>query len=316
MTNVFHTYHPAVAFVFLASALALSMACLHPVFTALSLAGALACSCVCRGGRATLLSLRWIVPLCLVVAAANPFFVASGSTELFRIGQRAIYAEALLYGLCSGGMFASVFLWFASYSSCMDSENSLALFGNAAPVVTLMVSQVLRLVPQFVSRGRAIADVQDSMSAAAPRTKKDAAQGRMRIVSVLMGWGMEDALERSCAMRARGYDCGARRTTYARFRLGASDAAVLAAWSPSRLQARCARGWRFLASRFIPWSRASRRFGCIFPMRCSCWCLRRCGCAIGCNGGRANDERTQYRARRGNAWACVRIPCGQRRARV
>lgn len=126
-------------------------------------------------------------------------------------------------------MFASVFLWFASYSSCMDSENSLALFGNAAPVVTLMVSQVLRLVPQFVSRGRAIADVQDGMSAAAPRTKKDAAQGRMRIVSVLMGWGMEDALERSCAMRARGYDCGARRTTYARFRLGASDAVVLAA---------------------------------------------------------------------------------------
>lgn len=229
MTNVFHTYHPAVAFVFLASALALSMARLHPVFVALSLAGALACSCVCRGGRATLMSLRWVVPLCLVVAAANPFFVASGSTELFRIGQRAIYAEALLCGLCSGGMFASVFLWFASYSSCMDSENSLALFGNVAPVVTLMVSQVLRLVPQFVSRGRAIADVQDGMSAAAPRSKKDAAQGRMRIVSVLMGWGMEDALERSCAMRARGYDCGARRTTYARFRLGASDAAVLAA---------------------------------------------------------------------------------------
>ncbi len=229
MTNVFKTYHPAVAFVFLASALALSMACLHPVFTALSLAGALACSCVCRGGRATLLSLRWVVPLCLVVAAANPFFVASGSTELFRIGQRAIYAEALAYGLCSGGMFASVFLWFASYSACMDSENSLALFGNALPTITLMVSQVLRLVPQFVSRGRAIADVQDCVSAAAPRGKRDEAHGRMRVVSVLMGWGMEDALERSDAMRARGYDCGARRTTYARFHMGARDAAVIAA---------------------------------------------------------------------------------------
>lgn len=227
MTNVFHTYHPAVGFAFLASALALSMACLHPVFVALSLAGALACSCVCRGRRATLLSLRWVVPLCLVVAAANPFFVASGSTELFRIGHRAIYAEALLYGLCSGGMFASVFLWFASYSACMDSENSLALFGNAAPVVTLMVSQVLRLVPQFVSRGRAIADVQDCTSAAAPATKRDAARGRMRVVSVLMGWGMEDALERSDAMRARGYDCGAKRTTYARFHMGRADAAVL-----------------------------------------------------------------------------------------
>ncbi len=229
MTNVFHTYHPAVAFAYLASAIALTMACMHPVYAALSLAGALGASAVCRGRRATLLSLRWVVPLCLVVAAANPLFVASGSSELFRIGTRAIYAEALFYGLCSGAMFASVFLWFASYSACMDSENSMALFGTVAPTVTLMVSQVLRLVPQFVSRGRAIADAQDCVSAAAARGKREESGDRMRIVSVLMGWGMEDALQRSDAMRARGYDCGARRTTYARFRLGPSDAVVLAA---------------------------------------------------------------------------------------
>lgn len=227
MNNVFHSYHPAVAFSFLACALAFTMACLQPLFAAVSLAGALVCSAVCRGGKATLLSLRWVVPLCLVVAAANPFFVASGSTELFHVGQRAIYLEALAYGLCSGGMFAAVFLWFASYAACMDSENSLALFGNVLPVVTLMVSQVLRLVPQFVSRGRAVAAVQDAASSAAPAGKRDAARGRMRIVSVLMGWGMEDALERSDAMRARGYDCGARRSTYRRYRLGAGDAVVL-----------------------------------------------------------------------------------------
>lgn len=227
MDNVFHSYHPAVAFSFLACALVLTMACLQPLYVAVSLVGALACSAVCRGGRATLLSLRWVVPLCLVVAAANPFFVASGSTELFHVGQRAVYLEALAYGLCSGGMFAAVFLWFASYAACMDSENSLALFGNVLPVVTLMVSQVLRLVPQFVSRGRAVAAVQDAASSAAPRGKRDVARGRMRIASVLMGWGMEDALERSDAMRARGYDCGVRRSTYCRYRLGAADAAVL-----------------------------------------------------------------------------------------
>lgn len=223
MQNVFQTYHPAVAFVYLACALALTMACMHPVYAALSLAGALACSCVCRGGRATALSLRWVVPLCLIVAVANPLFVASGSTELLRIGGRAIYLEALVYGLCSGAMFAAVFLWFASYAACMNSENSLALFGNVLPKVTLMVSQVLRLVPQFVSRGHAIAAVQDCASAAAPTSKKEQARGRMRIVSVLMGWGMEDALERSDAMRARGYDCGAKRTTYARFHFGHAD---------------------------------------------------------------------------------------------
>ena len=153
--NVFHLYH-VVPVCLSACALALTMACMHPVFACLSLAGALACSVVCRGLRATLLSLRWVIPLCLIVSAANPFFVASGSTELFRIGPRAFYAEALAYGLCSGAVFAAVFLWFASYSACLDSERSMMLFGNRLPTITLMVSQVLRLVPQFVSRGHTV----------------------------------------------------------------------------------------------------------------------------------------------------------------
>ena len=67
------------------------------------------------------------------------------------------------------------------------------------------------------------------MSAAAPQTKRQQTAGRLRIVSVLMGWGMEDGIERSDAMRARGYDCGARRTTYKRYRFGRADASALAA---------------------------------------------------------------------------------------
>lgn len=227
--NPFATYHPAVAFVFLACAIVISMAALQPVFVALSFLGALACSVVCRGARATAGSFVWIVPLWLVVAIANPLFSASGSTEILRIGVRAVYAESLVYGACSGGMLACVFLWFSSYAACMNSANTMALFGNVLPIVSLMVSQVMRLVPQFVARGRGIAAAQDAVSAAAPQTKRQQTAGRLRIVSVLMGWGMEDGIERSDAMRARGYDCGARRTTYKRYRFGRADASVLAA---------------------------------------------------------------------------------------
>ncbi len=227
--NPFATYHPAVAFVFLACAIVISMAALQPVFVALSFLGALACSVVCRGARATAGSFVWIVPLWLVVAIANPLFSASGSTEILRIGVRAVYVESLVYGACSGGMLASVFLWFSSYAACMNSANTMALFGNVLPIVSLMVSQVMRLVPQFVARGRGIAAAQDAVSAAAPQTKRQQTAGRLRIVSVLMGWGMEAGIERSDAMRARGYDCGARRTTYKRYRFGRADASVLAA---------------------------------------------------------------------------------------
>ena len=227
--NPFATYHPAVAFVFLACAIVISMAALQPVFVALSFLGALTCSVVCRGARATAGSFVWIVPLWLVVAIANPLFSASGSTEILRIGVRAVYAESLVYGACSGGMLASVFLWFSSYAACMNSANTMALFGNVLPIVSLMVSQVMRLVPQFVARGRGIAAAQDAVSAAAPQTKRQQTAGRLRIVSVLMGWGMEDGSERRDAMRARGYACGARRTPSTRDRFGRADASVLAA---------------------------------------------------------------------------------------
>ena len=228
MDNVFSTYHPAVAFIFLACAIVFSMAAMHPVYVAISFAGAFITSCVTRGFKHTARSLVWIVPMWLVVTIANPLFSAMGSTEVLRFGLFAIYAESLLYGACAGGMLASVFLWFSSYSACMNSDNSLALFGNIAPVVTLMITQVMRLVPQFVARGRSVALVQDAVSAAAPRTKKQKRDGRFRIVSILMGWGMEDGIERSSAMRARGYDCGARRTTYKRYRFASADVAVVA----------------------------------------------------------------------------------------
>lgn len=227
LPNVFATYHPAVAFCYLACVIVLAMAAMQPVCVALALAGALGCSCVARGPRATARSLLWALPMVVLALVLNPFFSASGSTELVRIGSRAIYAESLAYGACSGAMMAAVLLWFASYAACMTSEATLALFGRALPTVSLMVSQVLRLVPQFVTRGRAIRAVQRSISAAAPRDARAAASDRLRTVSVLMGWGMEDGLVRGDAMRARGYGCGARRTSYRRYRLTRADVGVL-----------------------------------------------------------------------------------------
>ena len=204
------------------------MAAMHPVCVVLSLVGAFACSCVCRSVRASVLSLAWAVPLVALVAAANVAFSATGSTELFRVGARAFYLEALVYGACSGAMLAAVLLWFSSYAACMDSESTLTLFGGVAPVVGLLASQVLRLVQQFVARGRDIQAVADAASAAAPVTKRDQGRGRLRTVSVLMGWGMEDSLVRSDSMRARGFGCGARRTTYRRHRVRRADAALIA----------------------------------------------------------------------------------------
>lgn len=228
MFHVFQIYHPSVAFCYLMAAMILSMAAMQPVYVFLSLMGALSCSCVTCGWRATIRRMIWVVPVIGIVTIANAFLVPLGTTELFRVGSQRINLEAIVFGLCSSGMLAAVLLWFASFSSCMTSENLMTLFGNAAPVVALVTLQTMRLVPQFVSRGRLIAVVQDINSAAAPLTKREKMQGRFRIVSILMGWGMEDGLIRSDAMRARGYGCPIRRTMYKRQHFTTSDGLLIA----------------------------------------------------------------------------------------
>ena len=154
----------------------------------------------------------------MIIALVNPLFSASGSTELFRIGMRAVYLESMVYGLCMGGLFVASVLWFEATASMLEYDKVLALLGNAAPVLALMISMCMRLIPQFLRRGRTVLP---------GRAPADPVRSRLRASSVLMGWGMEDSLERADAMRSRGWGAATRRTTYARYRLGRSDVAAL-----------------------------------------------------------------------------------------
>ena len=200
---------------------------MQPVLIALSLAGGLAYGLATRGAARTLGALRWQLPVILIIALVNPLFSASGSTELFRIGMRAVYLESMVYGLCMGGLFVASVLWFEAAASMLEYDKVLALLGNAAPVIALMISMCMRLIPQFLCRGRTVLAVQDAIDVPG-RAPADPVRSRLRASSVLMGWGMEDSLERADAMRSRGWGAATRRTTYARYRLGRSDVAALA----------------------------------------------------------------------------------------
>lgn len=222
----FSMSHPAVPALYIVLTLGLTMLSMQPVLIALSLAGGLAYGFATRGMARTLGALRWQLPVILIIALVNPLFSASGSTELFRIGMRAVYLESMVYGLCMGGLFVASVLWFEAAASMLEYDKVLALLGNTAPVIALMISMCMRLIPQFLRRGRTVLAVQDAIDVPG-RAPTDPARSRLRASSVLMGWGMEDSLERADAMRSRGWGAVPRRTTYARYRLGRGDVVAL-----------------------------------------------------------------------------------------
>ena len=229
MRNVFSAYHPAVGFFYLVAAIAFCMSAFHPVYVALSLVGALVCSLVVRGTRRTLKTAGIAIPLALCIIVANTLLSAAGSTELFAVAGRAFYAEAAGFGATMGTMFVGMLLWFSCYAAIMDSEATGALMGAALPTVSLMVTQVVGLVPQFLRRGAMIQSAQKANAAAESPSKKPSVTRALNTLSTLMSWGMEEGIVRADSMRARGYGCQPHRTRYRKQRFGLRDGVILAA---------------------------------------------------------------------------------------
>ena len=221
--TAFDSYHPLLPVVYFAVALIFCMAAFQPVLIGITLAGAVGYSFYVRGTRVTLKSLSWQIPLLLIIALVNPFFSASGSTVLFRVGLRAIYLESIYYGLCMGAMLVAMMLWFACAFSVLSTDKIMAVLGNRMPVVSLMISMTLRLVPRFVERKDAVQMAQACCVTGEPAGFRERVAGHARLTSVLMGWSMEDSLETADAMRARGWGASEHRSVYALYRIHRRD---------------------------------------------------------------------------------------------
>lgn len=167
----FDACHAAVPATLFAGTAALSMLAVQPVHVALSLAGALAFSLLARGCRATARGLAWQLPLLALVCLANPFFSASGSTLLLKVGPRSVYAESLAYGATMGALMVAVVLWFEGAAAVLTQDRLLALGARRARTLSLVASMASQLVPQLLGRARVVRGTLAACTAAGPRRR-------------------------------------------------------------------------------------------------------------------------------------------------
>ena len=226
--DVFSGYHPLVTLLYFVLVLFFTMCLQHPVSLLSSLLAAMLYTVQLNGGAALCKSLRYLLPMLLLAMVLNPAFNHAGVTILCYLpGGNPLTLESILYGVAAAVMLVSVLVWFHCYNVVMTSDKFIYLFGRIIPALSLVLSMTLRFVPRFQAQLRQVVEAQrclgrDVRQGTLPQRLKQAVQ----IVSILVTWAMENAIETADSMKSRGYGLPGR-TAFAVYRWERRDAYLL-----------------------------------------------------------------------------------------
>jgi len=224
----FSSYHPIINFLYFALVLIFTMFFMHPVCLLISLGSALAYAISLNGQKAVRFSLTALLPMTAMAALINPVFSHEGITILAYLPSgNPLTLESILYGVAAAGMLAGMVTWFSCYTAVMTSDKFVYLFGRIIPALSLVLSMTLRFVPKFKAQFRAAADAQRCMG-------RDLAYGsllrRMQhavvLLSIMVTWSLENAIETADSMKSRGYGLPGR-TAFSIYRFDERDRLVL-----------------------------------------------------------------------------------------
>lgn len=202
----FKTYHPIVNFTYFVFVIGFSMFFMHPVCLCMSLICGFTCLMMLKGKKG-IKSLAYILPVLITAAIMNPAFNHAGVTVLgYLPSGNPLTLESIMYGLAAGAMLASVICWSSCYSEVMTSDKFIYLFGKIIPSLSLILSMTLRFVPKFSAQLKTVANAQKCIS----RDTSDGSVVRrakhgLTILSAMVTWSLENAIETADSMKSRGY---------------------------------------------------------------------------------------------------------------
>lgn len=214
--------HPAVVLLYFLSAIVFSMLTMNPFYLGLSFFVALALNLYLDGVANTMKTLLHFLPLWFLLVLINTFFSGQGLTILFSLGSRPVTLESMVYAVFSGLMLITVLLWFRAYQEVSSADHLMTIGSKRFPVTTLLLSMVLRYVPDTVRHGETVRLNQKALLGAEDPPRKQKMAFLTRMATVLMSWSMENAMDTAATMRAKGYPSEVRKP-YQRARLTLAD---------------------------------------------------------------------------------------------
>ncbi|MDR1821040.1 MAG: energy-coupling factor transporter transmembrane protein EcfT [Oscillospiraceae bacterium] len=220
--------HPAVSMLYFALVLGFSMFFAHPVCLAASLSCAISYGIYLKGRRAVRFNLLYMLPMLIITALINPAFSHGGVTILAYLPSgNPLTLESILYGAAAAVTLITAISWFMCFNEVMTSDKLVYLFGRIIPALSLILSMALRFVPRFTAQIKVIANAQRCLGRDVSRGSIiSRARYGVKILSILITWALENAIDTADSMKNRGYGLPGR-TAFSIFRFTRRDKQVL-----------------------------------------------------------------------------------------
>lgn len=228
MKDSFANMHPVVNFMFFVFVISFSMFIFNPICLIISAVCAFVSAFYTNNKKTIKLTLLYMFPMFLLIVVGNPVFNHEGVSIIgyFPWGN-PLTLESILYGFAAATLLLAVILWFSYFNSIMTSDKIICLFGRVIPALSLVISMALRFVPKFTVQFSKVKNSQRCMG-------RDISDGSVflrmknciKIISIMITWSLENAIETADSMKSRGYGLKGR-TSFSIFKFTKRDAVVL-----------------------------------------------------------------------------------------
>ena len=225
--NEFAKYHPLINFIYFTAVIVFSMIFVHPICLVTSLLCSVIYSIILNGKKA-LKFIVMLLPLMLISALINPAFNHEGVTVIAYLPSgNPLTLESILYGIVAASMVATVICWFSCFNKIMTSDKFIYLFGRIIPSLSLILSMTFRFVPKFKEQVQEVSNAQKSMGRDTSEVSVFVrVKNSIRILSAVITWSLENAIDTSDSMKSRGYGLTGR-TAYSNYVFDKRDVTAL-----------------------------------------------------------------------------------------
>lgn len=130
----------------------------------------------------------------LVMVVVNALIVP-GERVLFYLADRQITIEGVRAGVTTGLMLTAVLLWYMCFNAVFSADRIIRALRHL-PRTALLISMILKLVPEFIARYKKVAMV----------NRTTGRKGFIKVTGAVFTWALERSMDTADVMTMRGYD--------------------------------------------------------------------------------------------------------------